>query len=342
MARTITPMTAARGMGSLPQIVEDREGSRVLKQLFDRVDLPLAVISEPDHRLPLRDLIALFENAARVTGDGLFGLRVGTAMADKFGIWSRYARSAPDMRTCLLRAARGITFHQSGTELELSARGAEAKFTYSMNLRHPRERCQHLEHTIPALLYTFRTYAGASWRPRRIEVNYPADRRLKDVEEFLGVPLLPGADSFAVVFDADDLDLTLPLGELTEPPVTWLELSTMVRRRPPRSLAEAVAEVVQTRLLDGQTDIDGVAKRLGSGQRTLQRQLAQEGISYRRILGDARLARARHLLAETTLPIIEIAYALGYSDPAHFSRAFSRATAQAPSALRAARTAQCS
>jgi len=233
MSRHVTPMTSVRGMGSLPQMVETREGPAALKRLFDRVDLPLAVTTEPHRLIPLRDLVALFDHAARITGDPLFGLHVGTAMADGFGLWARYARSAPTLKECLGRAARALRFHQTGTRLVLTTDGDLARFSYHMPHGHPRARRQHLEHTLPALLQTFRTYAGESWQPRRVEVDYPVDRHLPDVEQALGVPVEPGLVALSVVFDETDLNLARGPDQVRGPPVTWLDLRTMVRQRPP-------------------------------------------------------------------------------------------------------------
>ncbi|MEZ5701417.1 MAG: helix-turn-helix domain-containing protein [Burkholderiaceae bacterium] len=50
---------------------------------------------------------------------------------------------------------------------------------------------------------------------------------------------------------------------------------------------------------------------------------------------DARVIReARRNPAYTTLGVSTIAYALGFADPAHFSRVFSRATGLSPRAFR--------
>jgi AraC family transcriptional activator of pobA len=55
---------------------------------------------------------------------------------------------------------------------------------------------------------------------------------------------------------------------------------------------------------------------------------------------DARMMReARRNLAYTHLSITTIAYTLGFSDPAYFSRAFSRALGMSPRAFRARVTA---
>ena len=58
--------------------------------------------------------------------------------------------------------------------------------------------------------------------------------------------------------------------------------------------------------------------------RTLQRRLAAEGVSYQELLDDARKEAAGRYHRESTLAIGEVAYLVGYSEPAPFHRAFKR------------------
>ena len=64
--------------------------------------------------------------------------------------------------------------------------------------------------------------------------------------------------------------------------------------------------------------------------RTLQRRLQEEGTSHLRVLEGARQHVATHMLASTSLPIAEIADALGFSEPAALHRAFKRWTGMTP------------
>jgi AraC family transcriptional regulator len=51
---------------------------------------------------------------------------------------------------------------------------------------------------------------------------------------------------------------------------------------------------------------------------------------------EQRIARAKTLLAETQLPLVEIAYRLGFADQSHFTAVFRRLTATTPKAYRKA------
>ncbi|HWO08502.1 MAG TPA: helix-turn-helix transcriptional regulator, partial [Polyangiaceae bacterium] len=73
-----------------------------------------------------------------------------------------------------------------------------------------------------------------------------------------------------------------------------------------------------------------IARRLGLGERTLQRRLRDEGTSFAALLDEARAELARSYLGDSKLAIFEVAYLLGYSEPSAFNRAFRRWTGKSP------------
>ena len=105
--------------------------------------------------------------------------------------------------------------------------------------------------------------------------------------------------------------------------------STIERRR---QLFEEAAELIQrdygTRLA-----LDDVARRVASSRRQLQRAFAEAGeTSFRSYLQRVRMARARELLKEGSLPVHGVASSVGYRQPAQFAKAFRRHHGKPPSA----------
>ncbi|MEC7258808.1 MAG: helix-turn-helix transcriptional regulator, partial [Pseudomonadota bacterium] len=76
------------------------------------------------------------------------------------------------------------------------------------------------------------------------------------------------------------------------------------------------------------------ADELGVSERSLHRKLAETGTSYRQILDNVRLRRARELLDNSDLPMSEISERLGFSEMASFSRFFRRVAGLPPSNYR--------
>ena len=83
-----------------------------------------------------------------------------------------------------------------------------------------------------------------------------------------------------------------------------------------------------------QPELAQVASALNLSQRSLQRKLGAQGMRFVDVVGQARAARASHLLAHSPSPLAEIGFASGYTDQAHFCRDFKRRCGLSPKAFR--------
>ncbi len=83
------------------------------------------------------------------------------------------------------------------------------------------------------------------------------------------------------------------------------------------------AKGILKRLLAGQRPgIDDLARELHLSTRTLQRRLTDQGITFQRLLEEARRELAHHYLLHSFRELNETAYLLGYEDANSFFRAF--------------------
>lgn len=85
---------------------------------------------------------------------------------------------------------------------------------------------------------------------------------------------------------------------------------------------------------DSQPTLDELAWLVGISARTLDRYLRKEGSGFRDLAVRVRIERARRLLRDGEVPISQIAYRLGFSDVANFTRAFRRETGLSPTDFR--------
>lgn len=90
---------------------------------------------------------------------------------------------------------------------------------------------------------------------------------------------------------------------------------------------------VEPLLASGPVRIEQVASAIGLSRQTLYRRLKAEGVTFEALLDRLRRRLALKLVREG-LAVKEIAYRLGFSDPAAFSRAFKRWTGSSPSTSR--------
>ena len=94
--------------------------------------------------------------------------------------------------------------------------------------------------------------------------------------------------------------------------------------------ATAVGALVKQLLPYGRLTIEEVAARQRISVRTLQRRLRDWGFSFEEIVDDVRRAEAIGHVRAGNHSKMEIAFLLGYSDQAHFTRAFKRWTGRSP------------
>jgi len=92
----------------------------------------------------------------------------------------------------------------------------------------------------------------------------------------------------------------------------------------------ALKGLIEAYLPAGSVKIELIAEMTETSPRTLQRHLAQLGLSYSDLVDQVRFEKASKLLRESDLKAVAIAFETGYADPSHFSRAFRRMTGITP------------
>ena len=95
-------------------------------------------------------------------------------------------------------------------------------------------------------------------------------------------------------------------------------------RRWRQSLGDQVKTTVKRSLAGQLPTIEVMAPQLNLSSRTLQRRLAEDGLTFQQTLDEARRELARHYLGQSSVELNETAYLLGYEDPNSFFRAFPR------------------
>jgi AraC family transcriptional regulator of adaptative response / methylphosphotriester-DNA alkyltransferase methyltransferase len=114
--------------------------------------------------------------------------------------------------------------------------------------------------------------------------------------------------------------------------VTQPKRPATVERR--RTLFEDAAAIVREEY-SRPLVLDDVAHRVASSRRQLQRAFAEAGeTTFRTYLQKVRMARASELLRNRSIPVNQVALAVGYRQPAQFAKAFRRHHGAPPSSFR--------
>ena len=84
----------------------------------------------------------------------------------------------------------------------------------------------------------------------------------------------------------------------------------------------------------GKGSEEKVAAEVCVSSRTLQRRLAEEGTSFRKLVLEVRRQLAEKYISDKAMPLAEISYMQGFADTSSFSRAFKKWTGDPPAIFR--------
>ena len=294
--------------------------------LATRAGLPIAVLDQDDLPVPASALNALLELAAKTLGRPDLGL----LMAEQSGpaLLSRFEATlsqAPTVAKALDQATRALTFSPAGPGLSMTDDPDGAR--HVVVLRLPEDWYVSPVATDLALLSLhrgIRFLTGGDYGPRSVELTHePAIDPSRYTEAF-------GA---AAHFGRPTAMLRIPAGVLSRGVV----LPASPRGTSERSAtAWRVRDALSRRLGTESTGLADVAGVLAVHPRTLQRILADEGLTFGRILDCVRRERAREYLTTTDLPLTRITELLGLAEQAVLSRCARRWWGTNPVELRRA------
>jgi AraC-like DNA-binding protein len=170
-------------------------------------------------------------------------------------------------------------------------------------------------------------------------VRAPADD-CAELHALLGCPIVASADQLALLLHAAD-------AKRENPAADERLFRVLLQHAEERLLDQLHTQSISERLsrallqLDDSADsrAEALASRLGLGVRTLHRRLRAEGTSYRKVLTSFQMRRCIERLASPSASAKQVAFALGFSDPASFYRAFKRWTGHTVSEYRTLRGA---
>jgi AraC-like DNA-binding protein len=313
-----------------------REHGVDAQALFEACRVPIELFSDPEATISFVEGDALLARAATLTGCAHFGLLVGQrAPAQSLGALGYLMLSAATVAEALDALTAHLNVHDRGAIVSVHRDGPLARLRYALVVPGLARTDQIYSLSLAVGQGIMRTLCGPAWRVQAVTFSFARPAHVAPYVECFGVmPQFDAPDS-ALVFAADALERPLPGADPFLNRVMRDHVGAQAQSAG-GDLVEEVRRFIRGATAPGMATLDVVARFMHVHERTLKRQLAARGTTFRAVRDGLLAETARDLLSNTAIDIVEIAAALGYSDAAAFTRAFRRWEGTTPNAWRAA------
>jgi len=295
--------------------------------VLHELKFPRNLITDADATLRFSQVEELIEHLNRRTGRTDLGYELGKLLnVSTHSIVGFGMLSSPNVEQALRFVARYFKLVMPSFRLRCSSGPdfVELHFTPVIAMGH---ECLafHLEAIGMATLRDVLDLTGGRAPPCRISLSMPRPAHARRYAEVKGLQAEFGTEP------APGVRLRFS-GALRDYPLTLADPNALkVAEARCRSLVAHATRVGQfsdwvammlREVGEGLPTLPELAAMLNISPRTLNRYLEREGTSFRELAGRIQHELARERLAAGGMSITEVAYSLGFSDPANFTRSF--------------------
>ena len=330
------PVALIRVAWLIPVVSFLRSIGAPVEQLLARAHLSGSMFDDPEDLLSVSQALGFMEESARMSGVGNLGLLAGHhASIDALGVFGHLIHRSRTVHDAIQTAMNTLAVVSSGGHGWLVHDGDRVRLGHRFVDGLADTHWQADDYSLMLALNVLRLAAGPRWRRDDVVLETTRTDGLRDPD------VVPDA---RIVFRQREPALTFPQSLLTRPLVRTAaarqigdrDIEAWRASGPAGDFPLSVLQVIATLSSSDCPRIGVTASAIGTSIRALQRRLAEGGLSYGRLVAQARFDTAVHLLQGTDATVLDIALDLGYSDHAHFTRAFRRWTGVAPREFRRA------
>ncbi|MGE8188058.1 AraC family transcriptional regulator [Pseudomonas sp. NPDC086278] len=306
--------------------------------LLGKIGLSRERLADPILRIPMRQLNALLELSASMSGLPHFGLLVGAAVRPgTYGVLGYVSMTSATLGESLsmIRRFGKIVFDSPSSHTHIAIEDGRVLIE-DQRISELEPYCPFHQEAVLAGWAAFGRWLIASTAPMlEVTMLHPAVGDPEHYERFFGCPVQFGASRSSLVFPESMLSARIQGADLRTHKSLLLEATLQLGRSyAPLSVIGRLRALLVEHLPAGDFSLEQLASRLAMSPRTLQRKLASEGENFTQVLETMRMELADHHLRSTDASIMDIALMLGFSQASAFSHAFRQARGMSPADFR--------
>jgi len=294
------------------------------EDLFKAVKIEPQTLSDPDNMVSYRAFLQLLDVAAHNTDSEHFGLLLSRKQSlHMFGAVGLVMRESTDVRAALNDLIRFFHVHNQGATVELKEDGKMAYLQFTIHQSGVLDTRQQEDLAAGVGLNIMRMLCGKDWSPNSEYFVHSTPKDMRPFHQLFRCPIHFDQEMNCLVFNASDLDIRLSSSDEQLHDILLEHLGLQAAQNP-HDFSSNIKQLITKAMLSGDCSIERVASYLAIHKRTLQRQLKDQGLTFKALLEEVRFNTAIKYLNESTISLTQIADILCYHDISAFSRAFKR------------------
>jgi len=311
-----------------------RENHIAPDPLLKKLGIDSKLITDPNARFDMGKVNRFFQQVADLIPDAGFALAAGSHWhPSQLGALGYGWMTSSTLRTGFNRLIRFTKILNDELNIELVETGSslEIRHWFKVSDKVPRFRT---DGAMAALMAMIRFNTDSSFQPDSVTFSYAEPEDTGDHYKLFQCPISFGEKYSAIVISTHEVD---ELRSCSNSQLSLLNDQILVKylaKLDKDNIVEQVKATIMDQLSSGATNDLSIASVLLMSKRTLQRRLNDNDTTFKELLNEVRHELANKYILDSSLPVTEISYLLGFSETSSFTRAFKRWSGQSPTEFR--------
>ena len=306
-------------------------------ELFAKVGLDHSRLRNPGARFSYPAVTRLWTLAADETRDPCFGLTVASlwhpTTLHALG-YSWFASTT--LEEAYERVRRYSRFINTAANGVLQMEKSENLYCLILDPSqiNPAPAAVAIDAGLAMLLNMSRASYGPHFRPLRVSVQRSEPDQSGRFTDLFEAPVAFSQAENALWLDPKMVSEPLASANPELARVNDLVVTDYLAKLDRKDVTMQVKSKLIERLPTGQVSEEGIASSINVSQRSLQRKLREQGVSFTQLLQSTRRELSLLYVRDPQHSFNEVAFLLGFAEPSNFSRAFKRWHGKSPSQYR--------
>ena len=307
------------------------------EELFAQAGLDHSRLRDPLARFSAAAVLKLWPIAVEATQDPDFGLTVASfwhpTTLHALGYSWLASNNLEEAFDCTVRYTRIVNTAAQGA---ISTESSADSYRVLINPRNfnPNPEPASVDAVVTMLLIMCRAAYGSNFKLQRATFQHAAPPSLERFDELFQAPVLFAQAENTLCIDPEIVRESLATANPELVRINDRIVTDYLAHLDHSNLGMRVKSKLIEHLPGGHISEAEIASSVNLSQRSLQRKLKQQGVSFSQLVESTRRELGLQYVRDPQYSFNEVAFLLGFTEPANFSRAFKRWYDKSPSQFR--------